>query len=41
LSEIYNIPKPGFGIRGGDIDKDGVVWGSGSSGHLMSFDRRK
>jgi hypothetical protein len=41
LSEIYNIPKPGFGIRGGDIDKNGVVWGSGSSGHLMSFDRRK
>jgi len=41
LSEIYNIPKSGFGIRGGDIDKDGVVWGSGSSGHLMSFDRRK
>ena len=41
LSEVYNVPKPGFGIRGGDIDKDGVVWGSGSSGHLMSFDRRK
>jgi hypothetical protein len=41
LSEIYNLPKPGFGIRGGDIDKDGVLWGSGSSGHLMSFDRRK
>ena len=25
LTEIYNVPKPGFGIRGGDIDKDGVV----------------
>ena len=41
LSEVYYIPKPGFGIRGGDIDADGVLWGSGSSGHLMSFDRRK
>ena len=41
LSEVFNMPKPGFGIRGGDIDKQGVVWGSGSSGHLVSFDRRK
>jgi hypothetical protein len=41
LSEIYNMPKPGFGIRGGDIDSKGVVWGSGSSGHLVSFDRSK
>ncbi len=39
LSEVYYILKPGFGIRGGDIDSNGVVWGSGSSGHLMSFDR--
>jgi hypothetical protein len=35
------VPLPAFGIRGGDIDKDGVVWGSASSGHLVSFDRRK
>ena len=35
------MPKPGFGIRGGDIDSDGVAWGSESSGHLVSFDRRK
>lgn len=41
LSEIYNVAAPAFGIRGGDIDKDGVVWGSASSGHLVSFDRRK
>ncbi len=41
LSEVFNMPKPGFGIRGGDIDKKGVLWGSGSSGHLVSFDRRK
>jgi len=41
LSEVYYLPKPGFGIRGGDIDANGVLWGSGSSGHLMSFDRSK
>jgi hypothetical protein len=41
LSEIFHVPEPGFGIRGGDIDKDGVAWGSASSGHLASFDRRK
>jgi hypothetical protein len=35
------VPKPAFGIRGGDIDKNGVAWGSLSSGHLASFDRRK
>jgi hypothetical protein len=41
LSEIYNMPKEGYGIRGGDIDKNGVVWGSASNGSLVSFDRRK
>lgn len=41
LSEIYIIPEPAFGVRGGDIDKNGIVWGSGSSGHLISFDRSK
>ncbi len=41
LTEIYNVPKPGFGPRGGDIDKQGVVWMSLASGHLGSFDRRK
>jgi hypothetical protein len=41
LSEIYNVPAPAFGIRGGDIDSNGVVWASLSSGHLGSFDRRK
>jgi hypothetical protein len=41
LSEVYNVPLPAFGIRGGDIDKIGVLWGSASSGHLVSFDRRK
>jgi hypothetical protein len=41
LSEIYNVPAPGFGPRGGDIDSQGVVWVSLASGHLGSFDRRK
>jgi hypothetical protein len=33
LSEIYNIPLPGYGPRGGDIDSKGVVWVSLASGH--------
>jgi hypothetical protein len=41
LAEVYNVPPPGFGPRGGDIDKEGVVWVSLGSGHLGSFDRRK
>ncbi len=41
LSEIVYVPQPGFGPRGGDIDKNGVVWVSLGSGHLGSFDRRK
>ena len=41
LSEIYYIPMPGFGPRGGDIDAKGVVWVSLASGHLGSFDRSK
>jgi hypothetical protein len=41
LSEIYTVPPPGFGPRGGDIDSHGVVWVSLASGDLGSFDRRK
>ena len=41
LAEIYNVPAPGFAIRGADIDKKGVVWVSLGSGHLGSFDRSK
>ncbi len=41
LAEIYNVPAPGFGPRGGDIDSNGVVWVSLASGHLGAFDRRK
>jgi hypothetical protein len=41
LSEIYRVPLPGFGVRGGDIDKQGRVWVSLASGHMGMFDRRK
>ncbi len=41
LAEVYNVPLPGFGIRGADIDRNGVVWGSLGSGHLSEFDRSK
>lgn len=41
LTEIYRVPLPGHGPRGGDIDKRGVVWVSLGSGHLGSFDRSK
>jgi len=27
LSEVFNVPAPAFGIRGGDIDKNGVGLG--------------
>jgi hypothetical protein len=41
LSELYTVPLPGFGVRGADIDRNGVVWVSLGSGHLGEFDRRK
>jgi hypothetical protein len=41
ISEVYEVPAPGYGPRGGDIDGDGVFWLSLASGHLGSFDRRK
>ena len=41
ISEVYNVPSPGFGPRGADIDSKGVVWVSLGSGHLASFDRSK
>ncbi len=41
LTEIYEPPFPGYGPRGGDIDRNGVYWVSLSSGHLGEFDRRK
>jgi hypothetical protein len=39
LAEIYKIPLPGFGIRGMDVDRKGVVWVPLDSGHIGSFDR--
>jgi hypothetical protein len=48
LAELYELPlddsgRPieGFSPRGGDIDRDGVMWAALASGHLASFDRRK
>jgi hypothetical protein len=41
LAEKFDVPMPGYGPRGGDIDKKGVVWVSLASGHLGSFDRSK
>ena len=35
------LPKEAIGVRGGDIDTNGVLWGSGSAGHLIAFDRSK
>ncbi|MDO8475766.1 MAG: carboxypeptidase regulatory-like domain-containing protein [Candidatus Rokubacteria bacterium] len=41
LAEVFEPPLPGYGPRGMDIDRGGVVWAPLSSGHLGSFDRRK
>jgi hypothetical protein len=39
LGERYQVPLPGFGVRGADIDSKGVIWVSLGSGHLGRFDR--
>ena len=41
LTEVFEPPLPGYGPRGMDIDRGGVVWTPLSSGHMASFDRRK
>jgi len=48
LAEVYELPwnnpkaaVEGFGPRGLDIDRNGVVWTVLASGHFASFDRRK
>jgi hypothetical protein len=43
LAESFEYPLEmnGYGVRGMDIDRNGVVWSSLASGHLASFDRRK
>jgi hypothetical protein len=40
LAEVYKVPLPGYGIRGMDVDRRGVVWVPLDSGHIASFDRR-
>jgi len=41
LAEVYKVPEPGFGMRGFDIDRNGVAWVALASGHIAGFDRRK
>jgi hypothetical protein len=41
LSEVFEVPAPGWSPRGMDIDSQGVVWTPLASGHMGSFDRRK
>jgi hypothetical protein len=41
LAEVYKVPEPGFGMRGMDVDRQGVAWVTLASGHLAGFDRRK
>jgi hypothetical protein len=41
LAEVFEPPMPGYGPRGMDIDRNGVVWTPLSSGHMASFDRRR
>jgi hypothetical protein len=41
VSEIYEVPAPGYSPRGLDVDTSGVVWVPLASGHMGSFDRRK
>ena len=36
-----NVPVRAHSIRGGDIDRDGVMWAGTQSGHIVSFDIRK
>src|SRR5262249_60703668 len=41
LTEIYLPPEGTYGLRGIDVDLNGVVWTALSSGHVASFDRKK
>ena len=48
LTEYYELPVDangdaieGFSPRGGDVDRNGVMWVALASGHMASFDRRK
>jgi hypothetical protein len=39
LAEYYEVPLPGYGPRGGDVDTNGVYWVALASGHLGRFVR--
>ena len=42
ITEVYEVPDPGFDPRGIDIDSTGLVWTAlAGSSHLASFDRSK
>jgi hypothetical protein len=42
ITELYQVPDPGFDPRGIDIDSQGVVWAAlAGSSHFASFDRSK
>ena len=48
LAEVFEPPFndptvkiSGFSPRGGDVDRNGVMWVALASGHMASFDRRK
>ena len=48
LAELYQLPLDangapieGFSPRGGDVDRNGVMWAALASGHMASFDRTK
>ena len=41
LAEVYRVPSPGYGMRGFDVDRQGVAWVTLASGHIASFDRKK
>ena len=42
ITELYQVPDPGFDPRGIDIDSNGLVWVAlAGSSHLASFDRSK
>ena len=41
LAEMYNVPLPGFGPRGGDIDKQGRVWSQRNVYDPRSGERRE
>jgi len=47
ITEYYELPVnengdaiEGFSPRGGDVDRNGVMWVALASGHMASFDRR-